>query len=178
MSDSGFTLVELLVGLAISCIVIVAAYSFVLTGLRSYDMSRKAAELQEETQFIENAIVDAVENGKAASSDISSVTGGGATWTVFDTGYQKVCYDGSGQLALYDLTDSVGSDIKKHLLSGHVTAFNVAYVLDEYETDPSTGAVKTALAAGEKSGLVEVEFEVTLNGKTDRIVKKYKFRNK
>lgn len=177
MSDSGFTLVELLVGLAISCIVIVAAYSFVLTGLRSYDMSRKNAELQEETQFIENAIVDAVENGKASTSDITSVVYSGTTWTVFDTGYQKICYDGSGKLALYGLTDTVGADLKKHLLSSNVSLFNVSYVLDEYETD-ATGHVKTALATGEKSGLVEVEFDVSLNNKTDKIIKKYKFRNK
>ena len=53
----------------------------------------------------------------------------------------------------------------------------MSYVLDEYETD-ATGHVKTALAAGEKSGLVEVEFDVSLNNKTDKIIKKYKFRNK
>lgn len=181
-NNSGFSLLELLVGLAISVVVIFSAYSFVLAGLKSYELNRKTTELQQETQFIENALVDAVENGSMTDSEISSLAlaGTGVTWQYVNTGYQIICHDGNGNLLLYDKSEglgAIGSNIKKHLLSSNVKSFTSKYVVEEYETDPTTNMKKTTLAAGEKSHLIQISFEVELNGKTDKLVKNYKLRN-
>lgn len=183
--NSGFSLIELLVGLAISCIVLVAAYSFVLAGINSYDRTRKTTDIQQETQFIENIVVDAVENGsKSASSitDNTSTTG----LLEFDTGYQILFYNSNTkELALYEhVGDTPGTNIKQHLVSENVEEFKVSYINTDFETDASNEYVTDA--AGDKvyvekttmqTNLVEVDVKVVMNGKSDSSAKQYKFRN-
>lgn len=170
--NSGFSLIELLVGLAISCIVLVAAYSFVLSGIKSYDMTRKTTEIQQETQFIENIIADAVENGKWSASSVNKTS---AT-VVLDTGYQTLYYDVAlKKLALYDnggSGDLPGVNIDEHLISRNVDNFDVNYINVELETDSSYVEIATG-----NTSLVKVEVKVVMNGKTDSSAKQYKFRN-
>ncbi|MDE5782358.1 MAG: prepilin-type N-terminal cleavage/methylation domain-containing protein [Lachnospiraceae bacterium] len=174
--NSGFSLIELLVGLAISCIVLVAAYSFVLSGINSYEMTRKTTELQQETQFIENIIVDAVENGKWGTSVISD-TPSGITFKTGDAKKVLYYFKGKDTLAIYDDGDSdIGDEsvVDTHLVSKHVTSFKVTYINQELATD---GSYIEAAASGDKTGLVKVELKVEMNGKTDSSAKQYKFRN-
>lgn len=178
--DSGFSLIELLVGLAISCIVLLAAYSFVFSGINSYDVTRKTTELQQETQFIENIIVDAVENGEWNTSDVSEDADG----ITFKTGDgKKILYyfKGDNTLAIYDASNptavgAVGdmSQVNTYLVSKNVTSFSVTYINQELETD---GSYVEAAASGEKTGLVKVDMTVEMKGKKDHSSKQYKFRN-
>lgn len=172
--NSGFSLIELLVGLAISCIVLIAAYSFVISGINSYELTRKTTELQQETQFIENIIVDAVENGKSKTSDIIDTSSG----ITFKTGDgKKVLYyfKGKNILAIYNDGDSdIGDEslVDTHLVSKNVTSFKVTYINQKLAADGSY--IEEASSA---TGLVKVELEVKMNGKTDSSAKQYKFRN-
>lgn len=175
-NNGGFSLIELLVGLAISCIVLAAAYSFVLSGISSYDRTRKTTELQQETQFIENIIVDAVENGTASSSSINDTS----DKVEFDTGYQVLYFDRkSNVLALYDKNktppdDSPGVNINEHIVSKKVTNFVVEYINIEPETDSAKKQIEKATGI---TKLVKVEVTVAMNGKTDSSAKQYTFRN-
>lgn len=196
-SNSGFTLIELLVGLAISCIVLVAAYSFVLTGINSYDRTKKTIDIQQETQFIENLIVDAVENGHWMSSDIDKDS---INRTLkFDTGEQVLYYyEDDTTLVLYDKgtfpSPPPASADEQHIVSKKVTRFSVKYINDEAETETETDTagnknkvyIKDAegkpiynedVTGSTKTKLVKVEVDVAMNGKTDSSAKQYKFRN-
>lgn len=193
--NSGFSLIELLVGLAISCIVLAAAYSFVISGINSYDRTRKTTELQQETQFIENIIVDAVENGHWRSSSINDTTGA----FIFDTGNQVLYYDKKDKLALYNKKDDgslpvpLGDNIDEYLVSKKVADFKVNYInvepvtdssgnqietIGETETETETEADGSVSVKKKKTNLVKVEVKVSMNGKTDSSAKQYKFRNK
>lgn len=176
-NNKGFSLMELIVGLAISCIVIVAAYSFVVAGLKSYETTRGNTEFQEETQFVENILSDAIENGVMNSSDISDM----ATFLKFDTGKQVLYYDKTNEsLYLYEQGETIDmsdtDDALTHLVSKYVKDFKVSYAMIEKETNPDN-TEKTTLLPGEKRELVEVEFEITKNGHTQTSKKQYRFRN-
>lgn len=176
-NNGGFSLMELLVGLAISCIVLVAAYSFVVTGIKSYERTKKTTEIQQETQFIENIIADAVENGKEGISSITINPPGLSNGVVFDTGYQKLYYDKDRTiLALYNATETEGTDIDKHVVSKHVEDFSVSYINTELETDALGNKVYNEISATPTS-LVEVKVKVSLNGKKSNFAQQYKFRN-
>lgn len=177
-NNKGFSLMELLVGLAISCIVLVAAYSFVLAGLKSYDTTKGTTEFQEETQFVENIIVDAVENGVMEDSDIVVDASDNVR---FETGKQILYYDKAGKsLYIYDKGETIDmadtDDALTHLVSKNVEKFEVSYAMVEKETN-ADGTEKTTLAAGEKRELVEVEVEISKNGKSQTSKKLYRFRN-
>lgn len=176
-NNGGFSLMELLVGLAISCIVLAAAYAFVVTGVKSYDYTKKATDIQQETQFVENIIADAVENGYKGSSNIDTAT---ADVVKFDTGYQVLYYDKTKKtLALYEkkpTEDALGTNLDKHMVSKHVENFSVSYINTECETDALGNKVYNKISATPTS-LVEVEVKVSLNGNNSNTARQYKFRN-
>ena len=64
-NNSGLTLLELIIGLAISLIVIVAAFSFVNVGISSYDNTNKTTTLQQEVSFINNILGNGIRDRKS-----------------------------------------------------------------------------------------------------------------
>lgn len=181
--NSGFSLIELLVGLAISCIVLIAAYSFVIAGINSYDTTRKTTEIQQEAQFVENIIVDAVENGAYESSTIDE----DSVAVKFNTGKKVIYHDKANNiLALYDASSPDIGDLTKidsYVISKNVTVFRVAYINTELVTDAFNNYVEEVqvspgATAVTPTELVKVEVTIEKKGKTDSSVKQYKFRNK
>ena len=80
LNNKGFSLIELLVSIAIAGIVVVAAFSMVLYGMNRYAKSSKETKLQNEIQFVNNTISDAIKEGHIGSSRIDITRKGGIIW--------------------------------------------------------------------------------------------------
>ena len=95
-NNMGFTLIELIVSLAISAFVILAAYSFVLVGTKNYNSTHKTTSLQQEIAFTNNLLG---ENIRAATVADTSITYSNYNGTKKDveihTGSKVIYYDES-----------------------------------------------------------------------------------
>ena len=194
-NNKGLTLLELLIGIAISCIVIVSAYSFVLVGSKQYDSTTKNTEIQTEVQFISGIVSDAIVAGKYNSAAIYEST----SYIQLNTGNKILYYDkDNGKLALYEASETPGTGIDDHLVSDKVDSFEVSFGVTGKETTtaPTTTAVATtgatpttvtpatttsSLPAGTSvkyatSNLVNVKFVVKMKNKTVTYQDEYKIR--
>lgn len=197
LNNKGLSLLELIIGLAISCIVIVSAFSFVTVGSKEYDSTTKNTEIQTEVQFVSGIVSDAIVAGKYDSASIYE----GTTYLQLNTGNKVLYYDkDNNKLALYDAGETPGTDIDDHLVSDKVDSFQVSFGETGKETTTAptttsvtpttTGATPTTvtpvtttspLPAGttvEKatSNLVNVKFEISMKGKSVTYQDEYKIR--
>ena len=63
LNNKGFSLIEMLISLAIAGVIGVSAYSIVIYGMNRYAISSKETNLQTEIQFTSNIISDAIKTG-------------------------------------------------------------------------------------------------------------------
>ena len=189
-NNKGLTLLELIIGLAISCIVIVSAYSFVLVGSKQYDSTTKNTEIQTEVQFISGIVSDAIVAGKYNSAAIYEST----SYIQLNTGNKILYYDkDNGKLALYEASETPGTDIDDHLVSDKVDSSSPLGCKSQTTTTTAvatTGATPTtvtpatttsSLPAGTSvkyatSNLVNVKFVVKMKNKTVTYQDEYKIR--
>ena len=159
-NNSGLTLLELIIGLAISLIVIVAAFSFVNVGISSYDNTNKTTTLQQEVSFINNIL----------GNGIRLYTG------------TKVFYYNAGKESLYIYegsewkTAAITSDNNDNLVSKYVKSFDVNYE----KTDTTTTTPTTYINGDEYTGysnLLNVHMKVQVKNKKDESQIIYNIRN-
>ena len=151
LNNKGFSLIELLVSIAIAGIVVVAAFSMVLYGMNRYAKSSKETKLQNEIQFVNNAISDAIKEGHIGSSriDITRKADGSVNTAMIYTalqldsnglpvevsgkiqclpGSQKIYYNSTKHsVFIYDANETVGTGDDNHLVSDCVYSFDVGY---------------------------------------------------
>lgn len=201
MDNKGFSLVELLICLAISSFVILAAYSLVLVGTRSYNDNNKNASIQKEVSFTTNMLAENIRNAKC---DKTSITYTNSFNDIeIHTGERVICYDKSEKsLYIYeeDSSKPIGDIVywgydKANLISKYITSFKAEFVsgtteYDEVET-PVSAAPKTVNAnaavykAGEdgtskvysSSDMIKFTITFDVNGKTDTTEVMYQIRN-
>lgn len=188
LNNKGLSLLELIIGLAISCIVIVAAYSFVLVGSKQYNSTTKNTEIQTEVQFVSGILTDAIETGKYKKASIYE----GTNYVQLNTGAKVIYYDSNNhKLALYDATETPGTAIDDHIISDKVTDFEADFSETGRETTtaPTTTSVTPttvtpatpAVPAGTTvknatSNLVKVKFVVKIKNNSVTYEDEYKIR--
>lgn len=190
IDNKGFSLVELIVCLAISTFVILAAYSLVLVGTRSYHSNNKNVKVQKEVTFTTNLIADNIRNAKIDKTLIKYINTTGNDIELH-TGERVICYDKSEKsLFIYEETPSAdywpASYDNKNLISKYVEAFNVEFVSpDSRNLNLPTGTPKTikaieAVTDGTNNGstnLIKFTIDFNVNGKKDSTQVIYQIRN-
>lgn len=172
-NNKGFTLVELLICLAISAFVILATYSFVMVGTQSYENNSKNATIQEEAGFVINSVGEAIITGKWNKSDINTnPSTNDITITLGDQPNDKIIfYDVSEKkLLIYKKSEitpsfSIGSDPDNHLLSSYVDSFSADYV-------------QTSETAAPKTRLINIKLRIVKKDRTASSEHVFEMRNK
>lgn len=131
--NQAFTLIEMIIGLAIASMVILAVYSFMSFGSRSYEAANQKTRVQKEMQLTNNYIEDVVMAGSVAETKY------------VDTGNIRMLYTGdrilyynhsTKQFAVYnDETDIDNDSIDEHLITNCMTEFKVEFLDTELETE-------------------------------------------
>lgn len=187
LSNDGFSLIELIIALAISVIVVFSAYSFVIVGVNSYDKTSKTVDVQEELSEINNLVENTIISGKYGSTTLTT----NGNIKRLSLGDKVLYYNGNTkELCIYSSSETVGTDITDHLISKYVEQFDISFTKTEIETtaDPAlppepTTEAPTKDAAGNltvsaSSDLVRIKLKVTIKGKTRKTENVYEIRNK
>jgi len=128
-NNRGFTLVELIVSIAILGIIAVAVSSFLLAGTRSYTKVNYAVRLQYETQLAMNQIQSYVMNcsrGIAWDGSKLYVDGSGTD----DTALKEISYDAANKKLLLGSGTASEAGIQTtalNLMAEHVTGLTVEF---------------------------------------------------
>lgn len=139
--NQAFTLIEMIIGLAIASMVILSVYTFMSVGTKSYEDSSQIADLQEEMQLANNFIADAVMEGISENTIFYD----DGVVKKLDTGNKVLFYNKNMKtFAIYEKDEVVGEDLEDHLITNRMTSFEVSFLITEPETsasddDPSEG---------------------------------------
>lgn len=186
LNNEGFSLIELLVCLAISAFVIVAAYSLVTVGTRSYNSSSKTTTLQKEVSFTNNLLGETIRS--ATKNQTKIIYSNGHKNIEIHTGTKVIYYNNSTHsLYIYEevpeLPGATPTDYSvgdaDNLITKYVTNFSAEFV----STDSSVSAPAGALDAdgdGELeaySNLIKISGTFELKGKKDTSSVIYQIRN-
>lgn len=178
-NNSGLTLVELIIGLAISLIVIMAAFSFVNIGISSYDNTNKTTTLQQEVSFINNILGNGIREGSQDKTTIIKYTSGDRC---IYTGTKVFYYSKDNKsLFVYEGSDwadktKIQSNAADNLVSKYVNSFDINFE----KTDSSTVLPTTYDDGNEYMGysnLINVHMTVVVKNKKDESQVIYNIRN-
>ncbi len=202
LNNKGFSLIEMLVSLAIATFVVVSAVTVVTYGMKMYDKSGKETKIQSEVQFTGNVVGDLIKTGNSTKSYI--VVNKDSSGNLVDIYlYPSAVFDAAGNIdlsetkqylyynvskkSLYtyegnetvDLTNE--DDLKMHLISRYIENFSAEYVQtkkdvavnnDIYPSDDT----KDMYASD--SNVIKVDIDYKINDKTKSTSITYKIRNK
>ncbi|MEA4946128.1 MAG: prepilin-type N-terminal cleavage/methylation domain-containing protein [Oscillospiraceae bacterium] len=151
-NDRGFTLVELIVSIALLGIIAVAAAGFLVTGTRTYTSVNYSVRLQYETQLAMNQIQDYVMNCSQGiaweGSTLCIVNSDNSLQEIGLKGDQKLYYIGNETAA-----SDIGSITPNDLMAENVTAFGVTFSPAATDTPQkvTTATVTLTMERGGKS---------------------------
>ena len=138
-NDHGFTLVELIVSIALLGIIAVAAAGFLVTGTRTYTNVNYSVRLQYETQLAMNQIQDYVMNCSQGivrdGSTLYIVNSDDSLQEISLKEDQKLYYVGNKTAA-----SDIGSITPNDLMAENVTAFGVTFSPAPTEQNKTTTA--------------------------------------
>lgn len=160
-NNRGFSLIELIVSVAIMSIVMVIATTMLVNGSRFFERQSVQIELQNEAQIVTNYLTQSIMEATAMNFHVTDTTDGSGVYELYskdeDTGAltgkdeQRILYYDGANTSLYmisfDTADAVPdaslySSIG-YLISDHVTEFKLEFKKGEV-TDPQ---VTTTTAA-------------------------------
>lgn len=201
--NKGFSLIEMLISIAIAGMIIVAALSVVMYGMNNYSSTAKETKLQGEIQFTGNIISDAIKQGKASASMISIVRDAegkvaeAKIYTQILMAAEKTpYYDTEGKVVsqkqvlyynaskdsiyLYESGETIGDGDEDHLVSNCIEKFDVGYEQTK-AAEPVGNDIAPAGSAEEQycseSSLVRFDITYKVSSRTRSTQTKYKFRN-
>lgn len=188
IDNRGFSLVELLICLAISAFVIVSALSLVMVGTQNYSRANKATSLQQEMTFITNLVGQSIRDGKTENFSITihgdSITGTAGSYDYeVHTGEKVIYYDQSkNSLYVYKDIYPVGaseyrSNASDNLVSKCVTSFEINFESPDSTTSltPTPYALNSTITG--ESSLIKIDLEVKVKDKSDDTKVIYQIRN-
>ena len=144
LNNRGFSIVEILVAMAILGVVSLTIYSFMMTGSRFYQKASSDADIQSEAQLVANTISDLIidcevnisyddQISNSINSDAGSIQALGRTLEISNTDYQfLIFHDGERLFYLERRPDPSNPNIyeayninNSELLAENITAFDV-----------------------------------------------------
>lgn len=196
IDNRGFSLIELLVCLAISAFVIVSALSLIMVGTKNYDRANKATSLQQEMAFITNLVGQSIREGNQAESSITKYSAGTSSdGLVICTGKKAIVYvKDKNSLYVYNRTDDrppnsyyslSDPNLNDHLVSKYVESFEAEYVAEKdgvtmpvYDSGTTVGGANAiAKSRDTDSSLIKITISVKVKDKSDSTEVIYQIRN-
>lgn len=195
--NRGFSLIELLVCLAISSMVIIAAYSLVLVGTKSYENNSKSTTIQKESSFTTGLLADSVRDANIDKTIIKKYDSGILVGDIeIHTGKDVIYYDKSkNSIYIYDEVKGLGDgsyriNAKDNLITRYVTSFDANFVSGnkdiaepnetDYKSDNGVSASETDSVTNElkvKYSMIKFTMAFEYKGKTDSTEVIYQIRN-
>lgn len=191
-NNKGFSLIEMLISLAIAGFVVVSAFTVVTYGIRMFSKSNEETKIQAEVQFTGNAIGDLLKMGNSSSSyimvnknDVGDLidmyiypSALDAKPYIYYNKEKKSVYIYEGNETV-DLSDD--EDLKQHLVSKYVDNFSAEYVqTDKEETvnnDIYPEDERLDMYASD-SNVIKVDIDYKILDKKRSTSISYKIRNK
>lgn len=188
LSDNrGFSLMELIIALAISSMVILACYSFVAAGTKSYQTTRIQTKLQQEMQLTNNFVGDVIMESDMRNMRYEDTVKASVLYTkndvlYFDKDTHKFCL-----YTAQEKTDGkLGTDMDNHIITDCVTEFFVGFVETRDDDDIALEEETTTIEGDDGTGMGQVAdtnltyVEIQYKYKSTEISsnKLYKIRNK
>ena len=151
--ESGFTLVELAVSMAVMGVLLAVISTTVTGSKKSADTVRQVNNLNEEARLALNRISREL---RQASEVTSVALDDGATGLTFGVDFngngvldsstadpERLTYRWDGSRILLSAADTAGSTVTQPILSGEVSAFRLDYRSSKYEYDCNGDGVTT-----------------------------------
>ena len=206
-SNSGFSLIEVLITLAITGIIIIAVYSFINVGSNQYKSTKERTDLQQELTQINKLISEHI---KESQEDIIRYYKANDGSYVIHTGvsnasvtYKMYVYNASKKsLYIYDeptVVDDINAansaakiteDSVDNLISDNVTKFVVSFVSNSLDDDgnpveaqkevstETVGAYTLTMYTPATDGtLVNIDSKIVVNKRTATSNETYSLRN-
>ena len=172
MNDKGFSLIELILAIAISVIVVTAAYSFVFVGSRQYQTTSGQTSIQQEMTFATNILREAVLDGDAEKAFIHKFNSGehnGDAMLYLGKGKKVIYYDKSGtSLYIFEAGTEASIDERLYMVDSTTNMANVSdNLISKYISDFDVNYKNTS---GDGSDLpTESDYETRVEGYSDKI---------
>ena len=205
MNNKGFTLLELTMSIVISAFVIVAAYTIVITGTKSYETTNKTVNVQQEMSFVNNLVGEAVRAGDNRTALIWKESADGDKVLYLGDSKKVICYKASeNSLYVYEATNTPyvytggvlssinvnvlkdylnSSDRANHLISKYVDRFDIdcetndTSVIKPGEADYQAAVMLIDDSAGRNFSMVRIKMTMKYLKKSDSAEVVYQIRN-
>lgn len=178
--NQAFTLIEMIIGLAIASMVILSVYTFMSVGTKSYEESSRIADLQEEMQLTNNFIADAVMEGITENTTFYD----DGVVKKLDTGNKVLFYNKNmKKFAIYEKDEVAGEDLEDHLITNRMTSFEVSFLntkpeISTSDDGPSGGDVFPADdITYASSNMIKITTSFNIKNKNIKSEKIYMIRN-
>lgn len=178
--NQAFTLIEMIIGLAIASMVILSVYTFMSVGTKSYEESSRIADLQEEMQLTNNFIADAVMEGITENTTFYD----DGVVKKLDTGNKILFYNKNmKKFAIYEKDEVAGEDLEDHLITNRMTSFEVSFLNTEPEISTSDDGPsgEDAFPADDityaSSNMIKITTSFNIKNKNIKSEKIYMIRN-
>ena len=178
--NQAFTLIEMIIGLAIASMVILSVYTFMSVGTKSYEESSRIADLQQEMQLANNFIADAVMEGITENTTFYD----DGVVKKLDTGNKVLFYNKNmKKFAIYEKDEEAGEDLEDHLITNRMTSFEVSFLNTEPEistSDDGPGggdAFPTDDITYASSNMIKITTSFNIKNKNIKSEKIYMIRN-
>lgn len=196
LDNKGFSLIELIISIAISVVIMGAAFVFVMIGTKNYNNANKTTNVQHEMSFVNNMLGEAIKSGDNDTAIIRKLSSGDQILYLGDkttTGQnKKVFYYSKADKVLYvyeSRTSSItslsnldvykpNSDKSDHVVSKYVDSFDVTWASSDGSGEPITSEYESEIIATDRrSNLVRVKVGIKLKDKADKTEVIYEIRS-
>lgn len=182
--NRGFSLMELIIALAISSMVILACYSFVAAGTQSYHKTRTQTKIQQEMMLTNNFIADVLMEASILSTRFEDTSNAAILYTdkyiLYFNKTDKV-------FCMYESSDPsiVGTQIEEHLITDCMESFLVTFeetYIDDSDIslnpeEPTTSGGASSIISIANSHLAKVETRYKVKSTVHTSTKNYYIRN-
>lgn len=186
LNNKGFSLLELLVTLAISAFVILGALSLVLVGTKSYQNNNENTSVQKEASFTTNILGENIRDAKAEQVEILYNIDGKKDLQINTQNKSITYYDDLNSLCIDsgNIGAAKKSYSKTNLVSKYIEGFKVTMIdsgSNEITAPTASNAKYTTVqtASNAKENVTALKFEITFKfaDKTDTTTVIYNMRN-
>ncbi len=182
LNNKGFTLVELLVVLALSGLIITSVFSFFITNIKSFNRADDQIELQQQGQLIMGFIEPIIMESEGIHS-VRDLAGVDIKDSINKVSINKIAFDyspkGEADVYVFKLTgDGKGTNnlnygvFDSSLYENQNPSVQVANYIDKIEAEPVPYGEKFSKANG-----VVVSLYLKKDGQTVQFVNQFSFRN-
>lgn len=184
-NNKGFSLLELLITIAISAFVILSALTFLNVGTRNYQNNSNVTTLQQEVSYANNLLGTAIREANSSNTKIYYTNNGNNI--ELHTG-KKVFYYNDDTKSLYVYEEVPGgtytNDYQDNFITKYIEDFNIKFIADSDNAEAQQAEIDNTNIDADGNGyvtaytsLVEVDVTYAYKGKKEVSKVTYQIRN-